>query len=176
MPEVLVLGAGRVARPAVRSLLAVPDIKVTVASQFLHEAEALIAGKANGCAIKILAEDKESINTLVSRSDLVMSLLPPMYHLQIARICIHNRVPLVTTSYTSQAMWALDKQARDNGVLILMEIGEDPGLDHMSVKRLIDKIRKEGVYIDLSCLHNSNSFRTEGCLQALQGKWQKNKI
>jgi saccharopine dehydrogenase-like NADP-dependent oxidoreductase len=51
---------------------------------------------------------------------------------------------MVTTSYVSEKMLSMDSDARSNGVLILNEIGLDPGIDHMSAMRIIDTIHSKG--------------------------------
>lgn len=41
-------------------------------------------------------------------------------------------------------MRALDQRAKDAGVLLLNEIGLDPGIDHCSAMRLLDEIKTKG--------------------------------
>src|SRR5690554_6342037 len=41
-------------------------------------------------------------------------------------------------------MKALDKEAKAAGILIMNEIGVDPGIDHISAMRVIDEIRDAG--------------------------------
>jgi len=41
-------------------------------------------------------------------------------------------------------MQSLDAEARKQGVLLLNEIGVDPGLDHMSAMKIIDELKKQG--------------------------------
>lgn len=55
---------------------------------------------------------------------------------------------MVTTSYAKSEMMALDNEARKVGVLILNEIGLDPGMDHMSAMRIIDDVHKRNGKID----------------------------
>jgi saccharopine dehydrogenase (NADP+, L-glutamate forming)/spermidine synthase len=59
-------------------------------------------------------------------------------------LCIAHRKPMVTASYVSDRMKALDGAAREAGVMILNEIGVDPGIDHMSAMRIIDDVRARG--------------------------------
>ena len=82
--------------------------------------------------------------SLVSRSDLVVSLLPYVHHVAVAKACIAHGKHMVTTSYVSDAMRALDSRAREAGIVILNEIGLDPGIDHMSAMRVIDGVRDRG--------------------------------
>ena len=72
MKEVLILGAGRVARPAVRYLLDLPDYHVTVASHHVSDAEALISGHERGTAKSLNVPDDPGVETAVKDSDLII--------------------------------------------------------------------------------------------------------
>ncbi|MCB0289484.1 MAG: saccharopine dehydrogenase NADP-binding domain-containing protein [Calditrichaeota bacterium] len=143
MKNVLVLGAGLVSRPLVHYLLR-KEFTVTVASRTVSKAEALIAGFANGKAEALNVKDDQRLEQLVADSDLAISLLPYTYHLQVAGHCLKHRKHLITTSYVSPAMQALDREAREAGVLFLNEIGLDPGIDHMSAMKIIHQVEKAG--------------------------------
>ncbi len=80
----------------------------------------------------------------MSESDLAVSLLPYTYHVKVANHCLKHRKPLVTTSYVSDAMRALDGQAKAAGLIFLNEIGLDPGIDHMSAMKIIHDVQKAG--------------------------------
>lgn len=143
--RILLLGAGLVTRPLVEYLLNVPKYHLTVATKTPSKAYALIGDHPRGMAIPFnLEEHPERLADLVRDHDLVISLLPPMYHPVIAEACIKGQRDLVTTSYVSPKMRELDKPAQDAGVLILNEIGLDPGIDHMSAMRIINNVRKSG--------------------------------
>jgi saccharopine dehydrogenase-like NADP-dependent oxidoreductase len=62
----------------------------------------------------------------------------------VAISCIRHKKNLVTSSYVSKEIRKLDKDARDSGILIMNEVGVDPGIDHMSAMSIIDRIRDEG--------------------------------
>jgi saccharopine dehydrogenase-like NADP-dependent oxidoreductase len=144
MKNVLVLGAGLVSKPLVRYLLDVPDFNVKVASRTVSKAEKLIGSHPHGVAQSLNANDLDSLRKLIGESDLVISLLPYIYHVKVAEICIDLKKNMVTTSYISQEMNKLDERARDAEVLILNEIGLDPGIDHMSAKKIIDRVENNG--------------------------------
>jgi saccharopine dehydrogenase (NADP+, L-glutamate forming)/spermidine synthase len=144
MKKVLVLGAGLVTRPLVRYLLDQPEMHVTVASRTVSKAEALVGGHPSGTTMTLLADDTEKLAKLVSEHDLAVSLLPAPLHPVVAELCIKNRKHMVTTSYVSPKMQALDGPAKDAGVMILNEIGVDPGIDHMSAMRIIDDVHNRG--------------------------------
>jgi saccharopine dehydrogenase-like NADP-dependent oxidoreductase len=70
--------------------------------------------------------------------------VPPAFHTVVAKHCIENKTPMVTTSYVSPEMKALDGAAKEAGIPVLNEIGVDPGIDHMSAMRIIDDVRGRG--------------------------------
>ncbi|HET90899.1 MAG TPA: saccharopine dehydrogenase [Chloroflexi bacterium] len=145
MKQVLVLGAGLVTRPLVAYLLDQPDFHVTVASRTLSKAESLVGDHPQGKAISFdITEDAADLGRLMAETDLAISLLPYIYHVQVAEQCLRHRKHLVTTSYVSDGMRALDDAAREAGVIFLNEIGLDPGIDHMSAMRVIDRVHAAG--------------------------------
>ncbi|MFO7740918.1 MAG: saccharopine dehydrogenase C-terminal domain-containing protein [Anaerolineae bacterium] len=144
MKNVLVFGAGLVAGPLVRHLLD-QGYQVTVASRTLGKAMALISGHPQGRAVRFdITEDEAELGELVVQADLCASLLPYIYHVRVARVCVEHQKPLVTTSYVSDEMEGLDGDAREAGVILLNEIGLDPGIDHMSAMRVIDRVHDAG--------------------------------
>ena len=143
MKRVLVLGAGLVAGPLVRYLLNQPDYKVTVASRSVAKAQALVGDHSQGSAAAFdITRDGEKLGVLVAKADLAVSLLPYIHHVQVADECVRQGRHLVTTSYVSDGMQALDGAAREVGVILLNEIGLDPGIDHMSAMRVITRVHQ----------------------------------
>lgn len=144
MKKALVLGAGLVARPLVRYLLERAGFSVTVASRTVSKADALVAGHPRGATTTLLTDDTAKLERLVADHDLAISLLPAPLHPLVAELCIRHRRHLVTTSYVSPKMRALDEAARRAGVVLLNEIGLDPGIDHMSAMRVIHEVQQRG--------------------------------
>ncbi|MCK4659922.1 MAG: saccharopine dehydrogenase NADP-binding domain-containing protein [Phycisphaerae bacterium] len=144
MKKVLVLGAGLVCRPLVRYLLGQPDFSVTVASRTVSKADALVDGHPKGKTMALLADETDKLEKLIREHDLAISLLPAPLHPVVAELCIKHRKHMVTTSYVSPKMKELDGPARDAGVMILNEIGVDPGIDHMSAMRIIHDVKERG--------------------------------
>jgi len=145
MKNILVLGAGLVTRPLVRYLLDQPGYRVTVASRTLGKAEALIGDYAQGKAVAFdITKDSTVLGDLVAQANLAISLLPYIYHVQVAEQCLRHGKHMVTTSYVSDAMRALDGAAQEAGIILLNEIGLDPGIDHMSAMRIINRVHDNG--------------------------------
>lgn len=83
----------------------------------------------------------------ISNADLIISMLPAHMHVEVARQCVGLKKHMVTASYVSKEMEELDQDAKDAGVVIMNEIGVDPGIDHMSAMRVIDQIKSKGAKI-----------------------------
>ncbi len=143
MKKVLLLGAGMVAKPFVNYLLE-NNIPLTIASRTLEKAQKLIGGHTNGIALEWTTDNLELLDSLVANHDLTVSLLPSAHHVTVARLCIAYKKNMLTTSYVSEAMKALDGEAKEAGILILNEIGVAPGLDHMTAMHIIDKVKNGG--------------------------------
>lgn len=141
--RVLVLGAGMVSRPLVVYLLK-HRFQVTVATRTVSKARALFGKNRLGKAVAWTTEKTEALKKLVSESDLVVSLLPPAHHVGVANVCLELGKHLLTTSYVSDAMRALDGPARAKGLVFMNEAGLDPGIDHMSAMRIIHGVGKRG--------------------------------
>ncbi|MBM4372048.1 MAG: saccharopine dehydrogenase NADP-binding domain-containing protein, partial [Deltaproteobacteria bacterium] len=143
MKNVLLLGAGLVTRPLVCYLLD-KGVHLTVATRTVDRAQALLGGHPRGVACTLDLSNPEGLDGLIAGADLVISLVPYTWHVQVARRCIALRRNMITTSYVSPAMRELDPAAREAGILILNEIGVDPGIDHMSAMKVIHRVRAEG--------------------------------
>lgn len=144
MKKILVLGAGLVSRPMVRYLLDVPDFEVVVASRTVAKAQELVGTHPRGKEVALNVENEADLEKQVAGSDLAVSLLPYTFHVKVAGLCLKHKKPLVTTSYVSDAMRTLDAQAKAAGVILLNEMGLDPGIDHMSAMRVIHGVQKAG--------------------------------
>ncbi len=144
MQRVVVFGAGLVVRAHVRYLLD-HGFEVTVASRTVSKAEAILAGHPAGRPLAFdIAREPERLGSIVAEHDLAVSLLPWQYHPEVARACIANGVHMVTTSYVKDEMWALDGPAREAGVMLLNELGVDPGIDHMTAMQVIHRVQAAG--------------------------------
>jgi len=141
--KVLVLGAGLVSRPLVRYLLD-HGFAITVASRTVSKAEKLLDRHPNGTALPFQVGDDAALRRLVSEHDVAVSLLPAAHHVDVARACIEFGKHMATTSYVSPEMKALDAAARGKGLLLLNEMGVDPGIDHMSAMEVIHRERERG--------------------------------
>lgn len=144
MKKVAVLGAGMVTKPMIDYFLDQCRYGVIIATRTKDKANGMIHGRPHGHAIHWEIQDEDVLDRLVQDVDLVVSMIPPTLHIPVARACLRHGKSLVTTSYVSPDMAALHDEAEQRGVLLLNEIGEDPGLDHMGAKQIIDEVHAEG--------------------------------
>ncbi len=147
MKNVLVIGAGRSSSSLIRYLLnqSVTDkFQVIVADMSLEMAKQKIAGHLNGEPIAFDVFNKDEREELIQKSDVIISMLPARFHHHVAEDCVRFKKHMVTASYVSKEIAALDEKAKEAGVLLLNEIGLDPGIDHMSAMHIIDRIHAKG--------------------------------
>ena len=142
--KVLILGAGMVASPLVNYLIEQPDLEVMVADQEPEKAQRLVGEAHNGKAIQLDIKNEDKTKLEISGADIVISVLPNSFHPQVAAWCIQYSKDFISASYVSEAMKKLDHSARQAGVILLNEIGLDPGLDHMEAMRIIHEIKQRG--------------------------------
>jgi saccharopine dehydrogenase (NADP+, L-glutamate forming)/spermidine synthase len=144
MKKILILGAGLVAGPLVKYLLDQPDLSVVVADVEVARARKLVAGHPRGQAEFLDISDKATLAAAIGRADLVVSMVPFTFHPVVATLAIEQGKNMVTASYVSPAMRELDAAAREKGVLLLNELGLDPGIDHMEAMRIIHEVHDSG--------------------------------
>jgi saccharopine dehydrogenase-like NADP-dependent oxidoreductase len=143
MKKVLILGAGMVSKPMVQYLLQ-HKTAIIVASPMKDRADEMINGNPFGSSVYWSMDDAEKLEEMVRDTDMTVSLLPYKFHSAVARVCLKNRKPLVTTSYVQKEMMELDKEVKKAGLLFLNETGLDPGIDHMSAMKIIDHVHGKG--------------------------------
>ncbi|HAT48567.1 MAG TPA: saccharopine dehydrogenase [Flavobacteriales bacterium] len=144
---ILVLGAGRSSSSLISHLLVQAEQEsweIHVGDLNLEAAQSKIGDHHHGTAFQLAADDVDDRNARIRRADLVISMLPAFMHVEVAKVAIASRVNVITPSYVSPGMQALDGEAQKAGVLVLNELGLDPGIDHMSAMKVIDEIRAMG--------------------------------
>jgi saccharopine dehydrogenase-like NADP-dependent oxidoreductase len=86
---------------------------------------------------------------LIQQSNLVISMLPAFMHPIVAKDCVRFKRHMVTASYVSSDMEALHQDAVLNGVTLMNEIGVDPGIDHLSAKQVLDRLKATGAKMNI---------------------------
>jgi len=144
MKKALILGAGHVTKPIVDYLIEKCGIEVTMAARTVSKAERIIAGRSHADAVPWASHEEEKLGRLIAEHDIVVNMIPKAHHVMVARLCMKHRKSMVSTSYEIPPVRALDEEARKSGILILNELGEDPGMDHFATQMLLDDIREKG--------------------------------
>lgn len=129
------LGAGHVAMPCVQYLLSHSDFKVRVVDRDISNAKRIVGDHFRAKAFE--ASRIEEFQTLISESDVVINLLSSSFEPKIAKLCITTGKPMVGTNYVREELRSLNQEAIKSNVIILSELGLDPGIDHMSAVRTI---------------------------------------
>ncbi|MBC7348518.1 MAG: saccharopine dehydrogenase NADP-binding domain-containing protein [Candidatus Aminicenantes bacterium] len=144
MKKVCLLGAGLVAGPLIEYLLQFDEVELMVADIDLERARSLVKDHPRGRVFQLDLQNRPELVKLVSDAEVVVSMVPYTFHPYVAEICLELGKHLVTASYVSPAMKALDGRAREKGLIFLNELGLDPGIDHMEAMRLIEAAHQAG--------------------------------
>ncbi|MFL9831213.1 saccharopine dehydrogenase C-terminal domain-containing protein [Flavobacterium sp. ST-87] len=147
MRHILIIGAGRSASSLIQYLLDQSEeeqLHLVIADLSLELAQKKTSNHPNATAIALDIFNEIQRKTAIQQSDIVISMLPAHLHIEIAKDCVLFKKNLVTASYISEAMLALDAEVKMNGLIFMNEIGLDPGIDHMSAMKVIDEIREKG--------------------------------
>jgi saccharopine dehydrogenase-like NADP-dependent oxidoreductase len=149
MKKIALLGAGRSSSSLIRYLAErthSEDFSITIADQIIGHFPEIVNSNERVEEIVFDVFDDESRKKLVWESDLVISMLPAHLHIHVAQECVDFKKNMITASYVSKEMKALHDQAVEAGVMLLNEMGVDPGIDHMSAMRIIDQLRNKGAH------------------------------
>ena len=115
----------------------------------LSQAQEKIKGFTLSKAIVFDVFNQKLLTNEINNADVVISMLPAHLHLPVAKECVDLGKSLFTASYVSKEIQELSEKAKDKGILILMEAGLDPGIDHISAMHEIDLIKEKGGEITL---------------------------
>jgi len=147
MKNILIIGAGKSSSALLKYLLDTSEqeaLFITIADISIENANKLINKHRNAKAIILDVFDKHQRKEQIQKADIVISMLPARFHLDVAKDCITFNKHMVTASYISSEMKALDAEVKKKGLVFMNEIGLDPGIDHMSAMQVIDKIKDAG--------------------------------
>lgn len=133
--RVLVLGSGFVAAPAVEYIVK-KGYQLTVGCRTVELAEKMITQFPGAKTIQVDATSPDSLDAALKECDLVVSLIPYIHHASVIESAIRNKKHVVTTSYVSPAMKELEEKCKDAGIVVMNEIGLDPGIDHVGAVRI----------------------------------------
>lgn len=147
MKSLLLFGAGKSATVLIKYLLQQAnfyDWHLIVVDADRELVLSKLGNSSRGEALSFDVMDAEARALVISKSDLVISLLPPHLHIEVARDCLTLGKHLLTASYLTAEIKQYADQLTQKGILFLYEMGLDPGIDHMSAMSLLDSIRENG--------------------------------
>lgn len=147
MRKILIIGAGKSASYLIKYFLdkSISErLHITIGDLDLSNAEKWTKNNPDAHALKLDIFEKGSRKKAIERADIVVSMLPARFHIEVARDCLLFGKHMVTASYVSKEMQALNEEAKSKNLVFLNEIGVDPGIDHMSAMQVIDRIRQSG--------------------------------
>lgn len=147
MRKILIIGAGKSTSVLINHLLN----KSEPENLFLKIGDLDLETATKACknhprceAVLLDVFNAESREAAIKDADIVISMLPARFHIEVARDCVKFRKNMVTASYISKEMLALDPEVKKQNLVFMNEIGVDPGIDHMSAMQVIDRIREKG--------------------------------
>ncbi len=147
MRDILIIGAGKSTGVLVDYLLKKSkehQLHLTIADKNIKNAQGLSQDHPNATALELDIFKPEERRNQIKKSDIVISMLPARFHIEVAKDCVSFNKNMVTASYVSPEMEALNEEVIAKGLVFMNEIGVDPGVDHMSAMQIIDRIRNEG--------------------------------
>ena len=152
MKKILLIGAGK----STSSLMAYlkdkagsENLEITIVDKNLSLAEKIVGGDKHFILKTANIFDDDIRGALVKNTDLVISMLPARFHIQVALDAVKYGKHMVTASYVSDELKALNDHVVAKNLVFMNEIGLDPGIDHMSAMRIIDKIKQGGGKMEL---------------------------
>ncbi|CAM1373399.1 saccharopine dehydrogenase family protein [Tenacibaculum xiamenense] len=146
MRNILIIGAGRSSSSLIKYLIDKSEeesLHITIGDVSVENALSKIEGQQNASAIKLDVFDKTDREEAIKNADIVVSMLPARFHIEVAKDCVRFGKSMVTASYISKEMKALNDEVVAKGLVFMNEIGLDPGIDHMSAMQVIDRIKEE---------------------------------
>jgi saccharopine dehydrogenase-like NADP-dependent oxidoreductase len=147
MKNILLIGAGLSSSTLIKYLLDHSeqyDWKLRIGDVSKETAEKKINSHKNGTAFIFDINNESQRDDEVKKSDIVISMLPAKMHTLVAKCCIKYKKDMVTASYVSDEMKSLKDEIDQSGIVILNEVGLDPGIDHMSAMQVIDRLKNQG--------------------------------
>lgn len=147
MKKILILGAGLSSSSLISYLLdrsSENNWKVIVGDKDLNLVKKKVNGNPNGESFEFDVFNAQQRAEKIKAADVVISMLPAKMHFLVAEDCVKFGKHMVTASYVSDDIKKLDKEAKKKGILLLNEVGVDPGIDHMSAMQIIDRIKNLG--------------------------------
>lgn len=147
MQQILIIGAGRSCTSLIDYLLknsSDHQWKITIAEKDIALAESKITGYENASVAEFDVFDEDSLTQIVTDHDLIISMIPALLHIHVAKKCAEIGRHFLTASYVTKEIKELSEQFEKAGKTVIMEMGLDPGIDHMSAMKVLDELKEKG--------------------------------
>jgi saccharopine dehydrogenase-like NADP-dependent oxidoreductase len=147
MKNILIIGAGRSSANLIKYLLdhaTQHNWHIRVGDMDISFAKRKIGSSGHASAFQLDASNDTQLRNEITQADLVISMLPAAMHMKVANSCLEFGKNVITPSYIPDEMWELHEPAKSKGIVILNEMGVDPGIDHMSAMKIIHRLKAEG--------------------------------
>ncbi len=144
MRKVAVLGAGYVVKPMIDYFIDICKYEVIVATRTVSKAEKIIAGRPPGIPISWTIDQVDALEKIIMEVEIIVVMIPRSCHTVVAELCLKHKTPMITTDFKHPGIACFDVEAKKQKTLILTELGEDPGLDNMGLKQMIDDVHSMG--------------------------------
>ena len=152
MKRIFILGAGRSSTTLIEYLIEESkknDWQIIIGEK---EPETALNKFPNAQVISFDILDATDARAKLIDAHLVISMLPASLHIHVALICANFGISMLTASYVSAEIKNLSRLFQEKGACCIMEMGLDPGVDHMSAMKVLDQIKSAG--------HQLTSFET----------------
>lgn len=157
MKRILIFGAGKSSLYLIKYLLSIArerDYFITVCDRDEKSAHDAINHHSQGQAIGMDINDSTTRMGLISTADIVINMLTRPFQFQVALDCLNAGVSMLSASYEDPKVKKLHRDAVQKNIIILNEMGLDPGIDHMLAMSLLSDLKEKGAVI--------KSFRSYG--------------
>src|ERR1044072_9153608 len=131
MKTILLFGAGKSATVLIDYFIqhsVDENWKLVVVDADLKLAQSKIGGATRATALSFDIRDEEERARQIRGADIVISMLPPSLHFDVAADCLRLHKHLLTASYVDEEIRKWKPELERNKLLFLYEMGLDPGI------------------------------------------------
>lgn len=140
---ITIVGAGLMVKPIVDYFIEKKAYRIFLLDQYVEKAISIKANRPECTALEWRNNDTEQLDNVIKESDIVISMVPKIIHIIVAGSCLKYKKNMVTASYEVPALMDLKNEVDKQGILILSELGEVPGMDHFGTQMLLNQIKEE---------------------------------
>ncbi len=141
MSRVHWLGTGLSSIPGLRKLLK-KGYETFVWNRTVEKAQNLLGDLTNN----IYKFDFNELEKQTTSGDVLISMLPANYHIDIANLCLKKNANFVSSSYISEDLKKLNNTVKGKSLVFLNEVGLDPGIDHLMAHELVKQYKEFSDY------------------------------